>query len=104
MHAVTRVTGHRVRCVRPPYNAWFVGSRQATARAGLHSVSYNVDTRDWAHGQTVAGITRRVLHQVRPGSIILLHDGGRHRTDTAHALPNMIAKLRQHGYRFTLIC
>lgn len=103
-HAVTRLTGHRVRCVRPPYNAWSQRSRQATAGVGLYSVSYNVDTRDWAHGQTAAGITRRVLQQVRPGAIILFHDGGRHRTDTVHALPGMIAKLRQHGYRFTLLC
>lgn len=106
--AVTRVTGDRVRCVRPPYNAWSHRSRKitrkVTARAGLHSVSYNVDTRDCARGQTAAGITRRVLKQVQPGSIILFHDGGRHRTDTVHALPGLVAKLRQHGYRFTLMC
>lgn len=101
---VSIITGERVRCLRPPYNAWSSRSRTTASRLGLHTVSYNVDSRDWAQDQTAASITRRVVRHVQPGSIILLHDGGRRRTDTVNAIPTMVAKLRQHGYRFTLIC
>lgn len=103
-HAVRRATGRQVRCVRPPYNAWSPRSRKTTARLGLHSVSYDVDPRDWAAGQKAGSIAHNVVRQVHPGSIILLHDGGRRRTQTVHAIPKIVAKLRQRGYRFVLMC
>lgn len=50
-------------------------------------------------------IRRRVRERLRPGSIILLHDGDGYkprgdRGQTADALPGIIADIRQAGYRF----
>jgi peptidoglycan/xylan/chitin deacetylase (PgdA/CDA1 family) len=42
-----------------------------------------------------------VMAQVRPGAIILLHDGGGDRTQTLSALPEIIARLKAQGYSFT---
>ena len=43
------------------------------------------DARDWSRpGSTV--IVRRVVAQLEPGGVILLHDGGGDRTQTVEAL------------------
>jgi hypothetical protein len=37
---------------------------------------------------------------VKPGSVILLHDGGGVRSNTVAALPGLITQLRAAGYNF----
>ena len=51
-------------------------------------------------------IAARVREGVRPGSIVLLHDGDAYdpdgdRSQTAEALPTIIRDLREAGFRFT---
>jgi peptidoglycan/xylan/chitin deacetylase (PgdA/CDA1 family) len=44
-----------------------------------------------------------VLKGAKPGAIILMHDGGGDRQRTVQALPEIISKLKQQGYRFVTI-
>ena len=48
----------------------------------------------------MAAIVNSVVAGVRPGAIILMHDGGGKRANTIAALPLIIAKLRAMGYGF----
>jgi peptidoglycan/xylan/chitin deacetylase (PgdA/CDA1 family) len=59
-----------------------------------------VDPKDWEHGRTTNQIVRAVLRAVRPGSIILLHDGGGDRSATLAALPRIIRGIRRMGLGF----
>ena len=87
---------------RPPYGA-YDSSVVATARSlGLATVLWNVDPSDYALPGTSA-IEQRVLAQVRPGSIIISHDGGGPRGQTLAAYPRIIAALRARGYRIVTI-
>ena len=43
-----------------------------------------------------------MLSHVRPGSIILLHDGGGDRSATVAALPRIIRGIRRMGLSFTV--
>jgi len=66
---------------------------------GLRSVLWSVDPRDWSRpGVTI--IMQRVLSAVRPGSIVLLHDGGGDRSETVAALRVILRTLQQEGYQF----
>ena len=58
---------------------------------------WSVDPRDWAN-PPASVICRRVVSNVRPGSIVLLHDGSG--VNTEEALPCIIKRLRAQGYRF----
>lgn len=64
-------------------------------------VTWDVSAGDWATDDA-ALVARRVLAKVRPGSVILLHDGidgkiGADRTVILKALPLILDGLRQRG-------
>lgn len=81
---------------RPPYGD-YTGDIVAQAGSfGLTTIMWNDDPADWSQPGT-ATIVNRVLANVRPGSIILLHDGPAGRSQTLAALPGILAGLRQRG-------
>ena len=58
---------------------------------------WSVDPADWRPGSSPKAITKRVLSAVRPGSIVILHDGGGDRTPTLTALPAIVRGIRHRG-------
>jgi peptidoglycan/xylan/chitin deacetylase (PgdA/CDA1 family) len=66
------------------------------------TIGWNVDPRDWAL-PGIRAIVTRVLTQTRPGSIVLMHDGGGQRSETVAALPRIIAALLARGLRFVTV-
>ncbi len=63
---------------------------------------WNVDPADYTLPGSGA-IAARILAQVRPGSIVISHDGGGPRGQTLAAYPTVIATLRRRGYRILTI-
>jgi len=65
---------------RPPY-----GLRNATVRqvVGMPFILWNIDTKDWQQNDAHI-LAQSILDQVRPGSIIILHDT---KSVTVDALP-----------------
>ncbi|MBE3558391.1 MAG: polysaccharide deacetylase family protein [Ktedonobacteraceae bacterium] len=101
-NAITGATGVRPLYFRPPYGA-FNATTQATAnQLGLSTILWNVDPRDWSRPGANA-IIARVRAQTSNGSIILMHDGGGDRSQTAAALPGIIEWFQQHSYRFVTL-
>ena len=86
--------GIRPATFRPPGGSWSPKVVNAAREVDQRVVLWSVDSRDWA-GRTAAQIARGVLAEVRPGSIILLHDGGGDREPTLKALPRIITGLRR---------
>jgi peptidoglycan/xylan/chitin deacetylase (PgdA/CDA1 family) len=66
---------------------------------GMRMLAWSVDPRDF-RGGSPDEIQQRVMTEVKPGSVILLHDGGGIRSDTVAALPGLITQLRAAGYGF----
>jgi peptidoglycan/xylan/chitin deacetylase (PgdA/CDA1 family) len=73
------------------------------------SIRWTVDTLGWqgtSGGQSVQTVTNRVLANLRPGEIVLMHVGS-HPTDgstlDADALPGIVAELKRRGYGFVTI-
>ncbi|MFO7777060.1 MAG: polysaccharide deacetylase family protein, partial [Nitriliruptoraceae bacterium] len=96
--AIERATGTTPACLRPPY-----GDRNATVNArvaelGLRMALWDVDPQDWRRPGTDA-IVDRVLTRVRPGAVILLHDGRRERGQTVAATEQLLSRLTDQGYQ-----
>ena len=64
-------------------------------------IGWNVDTEDWRRpgADTIAS---RIM-KAKPGSVILMHDGGGDRSQTVEALKKALPQLKQEGYRFVTI-
>jgi len=85
---------------RPPYGSRSPDVLRWLGERGTPIVLWDVDPSDWAR-PGAALIAGRVLMQTRPGTIILMHDGGGDRAPTVAALPLVIEGLLDRGFRFT---
>jgi peptidoglycan/xylan/chitin deacetylase (PgdA/CDA1 family) len=99
LKTATKVTP---KVVRYPYGASNATVRKVAKGVKLRSVGWTVDPEDWNNNPPAKTITARIVKKVKPGSIVLLHDGGGDRTQTAASLPGTIAKLKKKGYTFVL--
>ncbi|MFD8752390.1 polysaccharide deacetylase family protein [Kitasatospora sp. NPDC059577] len=101
--AIRARTDRTPTCLRPPYGAVDGTVRSRAAALGKQVVLWSVDPADWSR-PGAAAIRSRVLDHVRPGSVVLLHDGGGDRSQTVAALPTIIATLKARGYTFATLC
>ncbi len=85
---------------RAPGGSWSHTVLDVCADAGLIPLGWDVDSRDWSR-PGVAGIVANVTSEVRPGSVLLFHDGGGDREQTLQALPRVLSLLSARGYGIT---
>ncbi len=100
--AIRSLTGYTPCVFRPPYGDYDQAVIQTARSLGLATVLWNVDPSDYTQPGTSA-IVQRVLAGVRPGAIVISHDGGGPRAQTLAAYPTIIAALRARGYRIVTI-
>jgi peptidoglycan/xylan/chitin deacetylase (PgdA/CDA1 family) len=86
---------------RPPHGTHTPFMAHAVSSDGMRMVTWDVSAGDWATTDADL-VARRVLAKVRPGSIILLHDGsdgnvGADRSVILQALPKILDGLRDRG-------
>lgn len=100
--AIISSTGQSPEWFRPP--GGFISSAvwSRARKASLKVALWNVDPQDWRRPRSTQ-ITHDVVTRVRPGSIVLLHDGGGDRAQTIKALPGIISELQARGYRFVTL-
>jgi peptidoglycan/xylan/chitin deacetylase (PgdA/CDA1 family) len=87
---------------RPPGGASDAAVIETAAQLGMRTITWDVDPADWTDPGSAA-VFERVVGAARPGSIILMHDGGGNRSGTLAALPQIIDTLRARGYRFATV-
>jgi len=85
--------GQPVSLFRPPYGRRNADTLAVAKQLGYQVVIWDVDPRDWENPPPEK-IVASVLNQVKPGSIILMHEG---RPNTLKALPIIIQGLRERG-------
>ncbi|SCK22616.1 polysaccharide deacetylase family protein [Streptomyces sp. WMMB 322] len=82
---------------RAPFGAWNRRALGISASLGMSPLGWSVDTCDWEE-PGARKITSTVLKSVRPGSILLAHDGGGDRSQTVTALRDYLPRLLDAGY------
>ncbi len=97
--AILTVTGKMPAYMRPPGGNWNSGVAQIVRQWGLTPCMWTVDV----YGSEVLGaqqVANAVLNEVRPGSIILMHNG---KLSTLQALPTILKELKARGYSFATV-
>jgi peptidoglycan-N-acetylglucosamine deacetylase len=87
------VPGAKIPYFRQPGGKWTEAVVAVARELGMASLDWDVDPRDW-ETKDAQQIDTRVITHARPGSIILLHDGGGDRHGTLAACPGMIQTLK----------
>ena len=100
--AIENATGIVPTLARPPYGGRSPRNVQAFRAAGKRLVLWDVNSYDWK-GAPGIEVAERVVERVRPGSIILMHDGGRDHKGTLDAVKLAVPALRERGYAFETV-
>lgn len=97
------ITGKSTKPIfRAPFGASNAKVLAAVGNAGYtHTIQWNIDTLDWK-GVSSTTITNKVLENVVPGTIVLMHTGAG-ASGTPGALQGMITKLKAKGYTFVTV-
>lgn len=109
---IAATTGRPPALFRPPYGHETERFSVVAAECGLAAtVLWSVDPEDWESNEDDGLIEATVLAGVRPGAIVLHHDGrpgdewnsGSPQSGTVRALPRILERLSDEGYRFVTV-
>lgn len=96
---IAKLTGRKVRYCRPPGGDFAAKTLELAGSLGLTTVLWTDDPGDYANpGDTV--LMEREMRALRPGGIILLHDGSQ---DTLDTLGKLIEAVEAKGFKFVTL-
>lgn len=93
---VEEITGYKPELFRPPFGDYNDTVIRVVERLGYKAIQWDVDSLDWQEHLSAEDIYRRVLKGIKPGSIVLFHNNGKH---TATVLGPLLEKLKADGYQ-----
>jgi len=97
--ALRRATGKVPVLLRPPGGNYDTGVLAAAKASGMTLAFWSANVGDYRRASS-AEIVRIAMERIGPGSIVVLHDGI---SNTLAALPTIVTKLRNKGYRFVTV-
>ena len=100
--AIEEATGVRPNWARPPYGLMNASTLSLFGKEDIRVVLWTIDPLDFRRPGAGA-IRNHVVDRARPGSIVLLHDGGGNREQTIRATRNIIRDLREEGFEFLTV-
>jgi peptidoglycan/xylan/chitin deacetylase (PgdA/CDA1 family) len=90
------ITGTRTRpYFRAPYGDRNEATNDAAFSAGFQSIYWSVDSLDWRPEDTPATVKSRVLNNIHPGAIVLMHIGNE---STGPVIDEIFTTLEEQGY------
>ena len=97
---IEQETGHKLTTMRPPFGDFTAKTNDYVRARGMLPVLWTIDSNDWAL-RDASTIAANVLNspQLKPGAIILLHDGSMDRQVTVDALVMILDGLVARGLR-----
>ena len=104
---IEAATGRRPRLFRAPHGFRSPWVTPIAKSLGQRTVGWSLGVWD-SDRPGIAAMAERTIGGTRPGSILLLHDGdgydpGGDRMQTARAVPIIVDRLLEQGFRFSLL-
>ncbi|WP_081898922.1 polysaccharide deacetylase family protein [Herbidospora cretacea] len=95
---VRKITGVRMRTMRPPYGATSKMVGEVSKLHGLAQIIWSVDTQDWLVRKPDRIVRRSA--SAKPGEVILLHDI---HESTVRSVPRLLDALDKKGFVYVTI-
>ncbi len=100
---IYKTTGVKTTLFRPP-GGYLNNGLAAYAKSQNYTVvMWSQTSADTDPKAKYEVFVKNVLRDAKPGSIVLMHDGGGDRRRTVQALPKIISGLKEKGYRFVTV-
>lgn len=99
---VTGILGKKPVLYRLPQGKGDTVAREVLGRRGYLIIQWSVDPRDYLRPSPEAMVAS-VMRQVKPGTIIIFHDGGGPRSRTVEAVAQILPRLKADGYTVTTV-
>ena len=96
---IKMITGEEPTLYRAPYGEFDDNLLTTIEGLGLKTIQWDVDSVDWKK-PSAADIKKKVLKNVKSGSILLFHND---LENTTAALPEILSELRSQGYSFVTV-
>lgn len=90
-------------CLRPPYGSLDAFTREWAADHGLTLLTWDASPEDWKR-PPAEEIADYIVQWARPGTVMLLHDGGGDRSRTVQGLDMALERLADRGLRYEPVC
>jgi peptidoglycan-N-acetylglucosamine deacetylase len=99
---LSNISGKKTKYFRPPGGKYNQRITNLAKQEGLKTILWDVNAGDYTNRLATehSPIAEQVIKQVRPGSIVLLHNGG---IKTNKAVKKIIQTLEEKGYRFVTL-
>jgi len=91
------ITGKKVEMFRPPFGVTNPALARAVKKMNYTPIGWNIRSLDTAKNKKAIKIYNRIIRQLKPGSIILLHDRN---PDIVEVLEKLIMYAHEHNYEF----
>jgi peptidoglycan/xylan/chitin deacetylase (PgdA/CDA1 family) len=103
--ALTRIDGvPPIRLVRPPYGKDRRRTDSVGRELGMRTVLWSVDSADSGSAiDSANAVAENVIANARPGSIVLLHDGGNTRPATIGGCERLVPALVERGFELVTV-
>jgi peptidoglycan/xylan/chitin deacetylase (PgdA/CDA1 family) len=95
---LAELTGRPAKYFRPPHGAYTLATLLGLRWAGVQGVHWSVEGGDWRPESTPENTVARVLKDMHPGAVVVLHDAGVGARVTGPALPELLRRLREREY------
>jgi peptidoglycan-N-acetylglucosamine deacetylase len=99
---IYKTTGVKTSLFRPPGAVMDNGVVDYAKQKKHVIVMWSNDPMDY-RPLSANQLVKNVIRKAQPGAIVLMHDGGGNHSATVQALPQIITKLREQGYKFVTI-
>jgi peptidoglycan/xylan/chitin deacetylase (PgdA/CDA1 family) len=93
-------TQQDITLMRPPGGNFGPGLEAVAAEMDMRICMWSVNPKDWEKNKKHQDIIASIKKQLRPGAVILLHEG---KPETLKVLPILINDLRKDGWEFVTI-
>ncbi len=98
--AIESVIKKKPKLFRAPYGALNETLVSGLSDLGYRAAGWSVDSEDWK-GIAKDKVKQRVINDIHPGAIVLMHSEGN--INTAEALDELIPILKKAGYHFVTV-
>lgn len=96
---ITAITGAPVSLFRAPFGSYNNTVIDVATSLGLKTIQWNIDSLDWK-GLSAQDINTRVMKNLQPGSIILMHNNA---DNVVQATKMVLENLKERGYKVSTI-